>query len=101
MRNLLIILSLFFLVGCSVKKTFTATGGSKADGIVTLSYWYSGFEIPDAKLDEAAHQTAKDRCKKWGYSDAEHFDEVTRSCIAWNAYGCIEYQVSVDYQCID
>ena len=101
MRNLLIILGLFFLVGCSVNKTFSATGGSKADGTVRLSYWYGAFETPNASLDETAHQTAKDRCNNWGYSDAKSFDEVTRSCVSWNAYGCIQYQVSVDYQCID
>lgn len=47
----ILIISLFLILsGCHVKKQWTATGGSRADGVVRLSYEIGKFEIP--QLDE-------------------------------------------------
>ena len=74
--NLKIIIGLIILqialAGCatSVAKDFMATGGSRADGTIQLSYEHAAFEQP--KIDFAKGlETARSRCAAWGYSSAE------------------------------
>lgn len=79
---LLLALSILTVTGCAkqVPKTWTATGGSRSDATVTLSYQYVPIsEIP--VIDDAAGlQTAIKRCQSWGYKDAEPFGgEVSSS----------------------
>ena len=93
MRDLLIILSLFFIISgglvdrfarlTEVKKIFYATSGSKADGVVIFSFDHYAWETPkiNQELEKEVHQTAKNRCANWGYSDASSFDEVTRDTL--------------------
>ena len=77
----------------------TATGGSRADGIVRLSYEYGSFN--KVKIDEAEGlRTAQARCQTWGYKDAEAFGGVTRQCQASNMYGCMRWTVTKEYQCV-
>ncbi|WP_083303965.1 YecR family lipoprotein [Neisseria sp. HMSC068C04] len=75
------------------------TGGSKADGIVTLSYEYTMFQQP--VIDEAkATQTALQRCQSWGYSSAEKFSGARRQCLQFDpTLGCVHHSVSINYQC--
>jgi hypothetical protein len=85
-------------VGCATQKQWTATGGSKADGIVKLSFEYGGFERPVISVQDGVPQ-ATARCQSWGYTGAEPFGGATRQCTATNQYGCIAYFVTAEYQC--
>ncbi|HIF9094903.1 TPA: YecR family lipoprotein [Photobacterium damselae] len=82
------------LAGC-------ATGGSKSDGTIRLSYQSTLYEKPI--LDESqALSLAKARCKSWGYSNVEAFGGVITQCQNMDAYlGCTEQLVTKEYQCID
>ena len=84
--------------GCATTKILQATGGSRADGIIELSYEYGGFERPVVDWNQAL-TAAKERCKAWGYSGAESFGGTKSLCQAANAYGCLQYFVTVPYQC--
>jgi len=91
--------TLMFVAGCSTVSQMSATGGSRADGIVRLSYEQGKFQKAD--IDEATSlQTAQARCRVWGYKDAEAFGGVTRVCNApGGMYGCNQYLVTKEYQC--
>ena len=91
------------LVGCAtpVQKQWSATGGSKSDGTIKLSYQSTLYEKPI--LDESqALSLAKARCKSWGYSNVEAFGGVITQCQNMDAYlGCTDQLVTKEYQCID
>ena len=87
------------LAGCATVTQMTATGGSRADGIVRLSY-ETGL-LNKVNIDEAdALRTAQARCRIWGYKDAEAFGGVTRQCQGSGLYGCNRWLVTKEYQCI-
>lgn len=86
------------LAGCATVSQMAATGGSRADGIVRLSYEYGAFN--KVKIDEAEGlRTAQARCQTWGYKDAEAFGGVTRQCQGSSMYGCMRWTVTKEYQC--
>src|SRR5262245_37198993 len=89
------------LSGCAVQKSLTATGGSRADGTVKMSYTLGIFEV--AKVDwSTGASTAAQRCAAWGYSNAEPFGGETRTCSSRGIYGdCMEWTVTMEYQCTD
>jgi hypothetical protein len=78
----------------------TATGGSKSDGTVKLSYQYGIFD--EVKIDNNhAIQTAIKKCGRWGYTNAEAFGGSISHCQAYNGYGnCVRRLVTTEYQCI-
>ncbi len=92
-------LAIFLLLAsCTVDKQLTATGGSKADGIVELSYEIGEFQT--AKIDwDRANQDAAQRCAAWGYSNAESFGGERRTCQVPGSYGCNQWLVTMNYQC--
>lgn len=93
--------SIFFvLAGCATVSQMTATGGSRADGVVRLSYELGPFD--KAKIDEAdGLRTAQARCKTWGYKDAEAFGGIIRQCQQpGGLYGCNRWLITKEYQCI-
>jgi hypothetical protein len=86
------------LVGCATVSEMTATGGSRSDGIVRLSFEYGMFD--KVQLDEAsALATARQRCAVWGYTDADPFGGITRQCQDMSGYGCARWFVTKEYQC--
>ncbi len=89
------------LTGCvKAVKTWNASGGSKADGSVKLSYIYNSFEVPEAD-DKQGQAVAIKRCQAWGYKSAEAFDMVTTKCQNRGGYGnCVETLVTKEYQCL-
>jgi len=87
------------LIGCAKNKELVATGGSRSDGTITLSYEYGGVEIPKLNLEQGV-ATARDRCRAWGYSDAEPFGGETKQCNAPSQYGCMRWFVSMTFQCL-
>ena len=83
----------------TVKKELVATGGSRADGTVQLSFEHGSLEKP--QLDEAQGlETARVRCRAWGYSDAQTFGGMARNCQLANQYGCTRWYVTINYQCL-
>lgn len=89
------------LIGaCATQKVLEATGGSRADGTVSLSFEYGMFERPEVNWDQA-QVTATARCKAWGYVDAERFGGGIRHCQQTDMYGaCVRTLVTVNYQCL-
>jgi YecR-like lipoprotein len=87
--------------GCAVAVTPQATGGSKADGIVKLSYIDGPFT--DEQVDwSAGKQQAIARCQAWGYQTAEPFVGSTSVCNLRNGDGnCMQSTVTVEFQCMD
>jgi hypothetical protein len=96
MRKVLILTGL--LAGCATVSHMTATSGSRADGIVKLSYevgWLDKVAINEAE----ALGTARRRCSTWGYADAEAFGGITRQCQQSGSMGCLRWFVTKEYQC--
>ena len=94
------LLAIILIQGCAVNKELVPTGGSRADGIVKLSYEFGLFEAP--KLDpQQGLNAAKQRCTSWGYKNAEMFGGSTKSCINTTNNGCNRWLVSVEYQCTE
>ena len=89
----------FSIQGCVTAKSLQATGGSKSDGIVELSFEYGMFEKPQVNWDEG-DLIAIQRCQAWGYKSADRFGGTVESCQARNGYGnCVRTFVTVKYQC--
>lgn len=87
------------LSGCATVKTWSATGGSRADATVRLSYEYGQFEQPQTNETEALN-LAIARCKTWGYTGAEAFGGVTQQCnMPGGMGGCARFLVTKEYQC--
>lgn len=87
------------LSGCATNKTWSATGGSRADATVRLSYEYGPFENPQTNEAEAIELAAA-RCRTWGYSGAEPFGGVTQQCnMPGGMGGCNRWLVTKEFQC--
>lgn len=88
------------VTGCSSRKDFYATGGSRADGSIDMAYNFKQFETPIVDIEQAK-TIANDKCAVWGYERAEAFGGQTENCQARNGFGdCVAGQVIVKYQCI-
>ena len=94
-QNTLFVLSLL-LAGCETPKSFVATNGSRADGVIELSYTHGDFEDPVVDKQET-YNTAKKRCLAWGYADTEPFGAEISTC---NDVTCDETLVTTRYQCL-
>ncbi len=101
MKHALVPLAILLtLSGCAVTKEYSATGGSRSDGTIDLSYQYDVFQKPQVSEEQGA-KIAIDKCRKWGYSEAEPFGSKLRNCLQQNAHGtCLLTQVVVKYQCL-
>lgn len=102
MKNLIIPIAALSLAACAVQPKIVtpySTGGSKADASVEMTYGVSYLQA--VKPDwVAAQRDALKRCQAWGYSTAEAFDGVRKSCTLRGTYGnCLEGTVTRAYQC--
>lgn len=92
------LLSIVLLSGCAVEEEWAATGGSRADGTVQLSYEYGEFQKPEVN-DAQGSELAASRCAVWGYTGSEAFGTMRR-CQAFGGYGnCLSWLVTRNYQC--
>lgn len=100
MKNLAVaVLMCALLGGCAVTKQWSATGGSKSDGVVRLSYELGEFEKPVLNESQGV-QMATQRCKTWGYSGADAFGGTTRQCNQGGGFGgCSRWLITKEYQC--
>ena len=97
-KNFLIVIAII-MSGCAATKNWSATGGSRADGTVKLSYEYGVFEMPQLNEQEAI-TLAQKRCSSWGYNSAEAFGGVTKTCNQPSSNDCLGWLVTKEYQCI-
>lgn len=84
--------------GCATKVSTMATGGSKADAIVHMSYEYGQYQTPIVDWD-ATQREATRVCRGWGYWWAEPLGGGASECTYRNAYGCARRVVTYPYQC--
>ena len=92
------------MLGCAkpVHKIWEPTGGSRADATVELSFeYYEETEKPILD-DQAALGLAVERCKAWGYTDAQAFGGTkTQSYVEEGVWGIKTRKlVTKTYQCI-
>ena len=101
MKNLLLLFLMSVVItGCSSRKDFYATGGSRADGSIDMAYDFKPFETPI--VDPAqAESIANKKCAVWGYERAEPFGGQTQNCQVRDGWGnCTAGQMIIKYQCI-
>lgn len=99
--RVILVLSILVLTGCAKNVILTPTGGSKSDGIIEMSYSLGSFENPIIDEQESLNQ-AINRCKKWGYNDAEPFGGALRYCsLPSGLGGCQQQTITYKYQCLD
>lgn len=99
-KLLLLIILAVAVAGCSSRKDFYATGGSRADGSIDMAYDFKQFETPIVDINQAK-KIANDKCAVWGYKRAEAFGGKIVSCEARNGFGdCVAGQTIIKYQCI-
>ena len=85
--------------GCAVTKDWTATGGSRSDGVIRLSYEVGQFEKAELN-EEQANALAKKRCETWGYTGSEAFGGITRRCNVPGGFGgCAQWMITKEFQC--
>ncbi len=94
--------ALFFVAACSGGDRVIKpdqSGGSKADGVVSMSSTVSLFHPfePDWNV---AHEGAATRCRSWGYKSQPTFTGTREFCQAWDKHGrCMETQLTRYYEC--
>lgn len=99
-KLVLIVMALGLVAGCSAQKEWVATGGSRADGTVTMAYEYGLFQRPQVD-DAQGTQAAGASCANWGYTMAQPFGGVIRTCEAHDGYGnCTQFLVEKKFQCL-
>jgi len=64
-HTIMLLFLVLTLLSCATPKILQATGGSRSDGIIEMSYTLSSLEQPviDWGLTQ---QTARNRCAAWG-----------------------------------
>lgn len=98
--KLSILMIALLVAGCSTPTVIVpqATGGSRSDGVVNLSFQYGPFEKPIIDWN-VAKKDAQQRCKAWGYENAEPFGGAQTNCSYFYEGSCMLYLVTVPYQC--
>ena len=99
MSRLIPILAIIAMAACTTYKSWTEAGESEEEGVVSLSYEYRRFESP--QVDERAGiSMARDRCRDWGYRDAQRKGE-DRQCRDGTESDCSKWLVTRHYRCLD
>lgn len=99
-RSIYFIMISLLVSACAVNKVPIPTGGSRADGIIELSYEVGMFEKPVVDW-VSANRSAAERCRAWGYERADPFGGQKSQCQARNSYGnCVLANITINYQCI-
>lgn len=98
LRLLPLLAVLVIPAGCTTYKLWKEYGGGKEEGFIQLSYEYHRFENP--QVDERAGiETARERCRDWGYKDAQRKGE-DRQCIDGTPSDCSKWRVIREYRCL-
>jgi len=99
LHSILFLFVVSSLIGCMVQKAWIPTGGSKADATVRLAYEYKDFEIPQDNSSQAL-DLARERCRAWGFLDAQHFGGKHTTCNFQTVNGCESWLVTAEFQCL-
>lgn len=92
-------IAVLLLGGCATQKDWLVTGGSRADGVVRLSYESNEFQRVNTS-EEQASKLATQRCMAWGYKAAQSFGSQSVTCQSRRGLGnCGDRLVTVEYQC--
>jgi len=91
-------LAALFLTGCATPKNWEATGGSKSDGVVQVSYELGQFESGQSDSAQGL-QVATARCKTWGYKKAELTGSEKNICRTMGQFNCLQTTITQDYLC--
>lgn len=94
----ILLITILIISSCTYSPTIYS--GSKADAIISVSYTTAP-ALLTAKDWERVDMDANERCKNWGFSNAERFDLGRKVCLVYNAFGCIKWEYYHNYQCID
>lgn len=87
------------LSGCATPVQYVATGGSRADATVELSYEYGIYTSPVVDESQGIAE-ASSRCRVWGYNNASAFGGAMQQCTAPDLFGgCNRWRVTKSYQC--
>jgi hypothetical protein len=97
--TMVLLAALVLSASCATPKQYGAIGGSRSDGTVQLAYQYGGLEKPVVDSQQAV-QLARSKCRAWGYEDAEAFGTEVTKCTASNQYGCTQWLVTSEFQCL-
>lgn len=100
MKQLTGIACVVLLSACATEPlTLTPTGGSRADGVIYLSTDVGVFSILNVDW-EATTQVAAQRCRSWGYRNAQPFGGESISCIYYDINGaCNVSRYTYTFQC--
>ncbi|ABZ76314.1 putative lipoprotein [Shewanella halifaxensis HAW-EB4] len=98
--------SVTVFTGCaSAPKNFTLDtfSGSRSDGVIEMGY-LGGYGWVKNVNWAATGELASQRCRSWGYEDAERFGLGHAICIEDNGAGgafkmCTTAKYTVEYQC--
>ncbi|WP_430389191.1 YecR family lipoprotein [Dyella sp. 20L07] len=94
-----VVVAMILISGCATQKEWLVTGGSRADGVVRLSYQSNEFQRPKVSKEQA-DQLAEQKCTAWGYKGAESFGSQSTQCETRRGFGsCGDRLVTVEYQC--
>jgi len=85
--------------GCATPVDWAATGGSRADGTIKLSYQYIRFQKPVVNSQQGIDLATR-KCQAWGYTSAEAFGGATQACNGFDSSGCNSWIVTAEYQCL-
>lgn len=89
------------LSGCmSVQAVPVVSGGSKADGVVTVSYDRGALVKPPKDWSHISSQVRK-RCAAWGYEGATPFEGEKAQCVAADQSNCGIWEITITYQCVN
>jgi hypothetical protein len=97
--RLSLLIPAFSLLGaCATSERWSPSGSDRETAIVKVSYEHEGEVEP--RLSEAqADRMAENRCKTWGYGDAELIPGLLRSCTNEAGNRCELWKVTREYQC--
>lgn len=89
------------LSACATTAEVQATGGSRSDGTIKLSFDYSDWLLTVPKVDaDRALDTASTRCMAWGYTGAQAFGGQQAVCTKKSMFGgCGTWTMNLTYQC--
>lgn len=91
-----LVIAVMAISGCTMRKASPyAISGSRADGNVLMGYDAGLFITPPSthSMRSIAHQ----KCKAWGYSNAQAFGGQRKNC---KDRECYNYQAEVSFQCL-
>jgi hypothetical protein len=99
LRNLAVLIPAFsLLAACATTEHWSPAGGDRDAGVVKISYEH-GDEAEPQLSDAQADRMADNRCKTWGYREAELIPGLLRNCASSEGNRCELWKVTREYQC--